>query len=181
MEIEVKAKTKDLKVVRQRLIKLGARFIKSVHQIDTYYSLYKRPFTKRRGSMVRVRHNKNENFTTFEFDNAKNDIAATEDEVIVSDYRTIKIILRKMKAKVETVVDKKREYFMKGRLEIVLDRVKGLGNYMEIEILGKDTKANRDKILTFYKKLKVDENDLIIGSRYPEMMLKKKGKNFFAF
>jgi len=181
MEIEIKAKVKDLKVIHRRLIRLGAKSKKKVHQIDKYYSLYKRPLTKRKGSIVRVRHNVNEKRTFFEFDWALNDFAAHEIEVEVNNYNNIQTILKKMKAKVEYTIDKKREYFRKGQLEIVLDRVKGLGNFMEIEIQGQDTKLNRRKIYNLFEKLGVDKKDFLLSDRYCSLIQKKKGKKHAYF
>ncbi|MBU0963932.1 class IV adenylate cyclase [Patescibacteria group bacterium] len=181
MEIEIKAKVKDLKKVRRQLIKLGAKPKKKVHQIDAYYSLYKRPFNKKKGSVVRVRHNKNKHQTFFEFDWALNSVAAHEIEIEVSSLENINKILKLMKARKEVVVDKQREYFKKGVLEIVLDRVKGLGDFMEIEIQGKDSKSNRQRIINFYQQIGINKNDFVLGPKYNSMLLAKKGKKYAYF
>jgi len=181
MEIEIKAKVKDLRIVRKKLIKLGAKSLKKVHQIDTYYSLYKRPLNKMKGAIVRLRHNKNKNQTFFEYDWAVNNLAAYETEVSVGNVNSMKKILKLMKAKVEVVIDKKREYFKKGKLEIVLDEVKGLGKFIEVEIQGRDTKINRHKLFTFLFSLGIKKKDFIMGPRYPSMLLRKKGRRYYYF
>jgi len=181
MEIEIKAKVKDLKDIRRKLIKFGAKSIRKVHQIDTYYSLYKRPLSKRKGGIVRVRHNKNMKQTLFEFDWAKNAVAAYEIEVEVDSLENIQAILKKMKARKEVVVDKKREYFKKGILEIVLDDIRGLGKFVEIEIQGQDSKRNRQKIINFYKHLGINKKNFVLGPRYHSLLLTKKGRKYFYF
>jgi len=181
MEIEVKAKVKNIKSARRLLIKLGAKSQKKVHQIDTYYSLYGRPLNKMKGAIVRLRHNKNINQTFFEYDWAVNNLAAYEAEVSVGNANSMKKILKLMKAKVEVVVDKKREYFKKGTLEIVLDEVKGLGKFIEVEIQGRDTKKNRHKIFTFLFSMGIEKKDFIMGPRYPSMLLRKKGRRYYYF
>jgi len=181
MEIEIKAKVKDLKSIRRRLVKLGARSVKKVHQIDMYYSLYKRPLNKKKGAIVRVRHNKNIRQTLFEFDWAKNAMAAYEIEVEVNDLKNLERILKKIKAKKEVTVDKKREYFKKGVFEIVLDQVKDLGNFIEVEIQGKDSKRNRHRIINLLERLGVEKKDFVLGPRYHSLLLAKKGRKYFYF
>ncbi len=181
MEIEIKAKIRSVKMMRKRLIALEARPVKKVHQIDWYYSLYKRPLTKRIGSIVRVRQNGIRGLASFEFHSATNFISAEENEVSVSDLKTLKRILKKMKAREEVVVDKHREYFKKGILEIVLDRVKGLGSFIEVEIQGRDTKLNRQRIINFLRHLQIDKKQFVLNEKYNTMLLKKKGKKYAYF
>ncbi|MFA6098677.1 MAG: class IV adenylate cyclase [Patescibacteria group bacterium] len=181
MEIEIKAKAKDFKLIRRRLKILGAKKIKKLHQIDFYYSLYKRPLNKKTGSIVRVRHNVEEKMVTLEYDTAFNDVAAEEIELTVNSLPVTLKLLEKMKAIKEVVVDKQREYYKKDDLEIVLDKVKGLGNYMEVEIQGRNTEANRQRIVDFYKRIGIGTKDFILGPRYNSMLMKKKGRTKFYF
>lgn len=181
MEIEIKARIADLVLLRRKIIRQGARPIRRVHQVDYYYSLYKRPLNKTKGSIVRIRHTVDRGTVTFEYDTAKNAIAAEEVEVTVNDLPTMQRLMRLMRAKLEVVVDKRREYFRSGKLEIVLDRVRGLGTFSEVEIQGKDSKANRQRIERFYQSVGVTRKDYVLGPKYNSMLLKQKGKKYAYF
>jgi predicted adenylyl cyclase CyaB len=73
------------------------------------------------------------------------------------------------------VVDKKREIFIAENIRIHLDKVKGLGNFIEFEV-----------IFNSFRKAKKTMNDLIeyfelieagfFKSSYSDLLLKKKGK-----
>ncbi len=176
MEIEIKAKVKNLQSVRNTLRKMKIRRVKKVRQIDEYYSLYKRPFSKKvRGKIVRVRHHHGETQGRFEFHISRSTFVAEEYEVTVGDVKMLRKILQMMKAKKEAVVDKEREYYQKGKLEITLDKVKGLGTFVEVEIQGKDTKANLQKLMDFLTKLGVTKDQYWTTKRYGAEMCKKKG------
>jgi len=182
MEIEIKAKVGDFKSIKQKLVRMGVRRIKEVHQIDEYYSLYKRPLCKiKSGDIVRIRYNKNEKSGRFEYHSTRSLFASDEYEVAVGDVLMLKRIMKKMRARVEAVVEKQREYYRKGRLEIVLDSVKKLGKYVEVEIQGKDTLYNRQLIIKFLNKLGIDKKQFCPGQRYGTMISKKRGKKFMYF
>ncbi len=182
MEIEIKAKVKNFKSIKQKLIQMGAKRVKKVHQIDEYYSLYKRPLRKiKGGDIVRIRYNKNDRAGRFEYHSSKSQFASEEYEVVVGDILMLKRIMNKMKARLEAVVDKQREYYQKGRFEIVLDSVKELGRYVEVEIQGKDTLYNRQLIVKFLNKLGIDKKQFCPGQRYGAMISKKRGKKYMYF
>lgn len=176
MEIEIKAKVKSLQPIRNKLRAMKIKRVKKVRQIDEYYSLYKRPFWKKeRGKIVRVRHHHGETSGRFEFHCSKSTFAAEEYEVTVGDVTMLRKILQMMKAKKEAVVDKEREYYMKGKLEITLDKVKGIGTFVEVEIQGNDTNANRKELMSFLTKLGITKDQYWTTKRYGAEMCKKKG------
>lgn len=181
MEIEIKARITNLNSIRRKLLSRGARREKKVHQIDMFFSLFKRPLNKMKGSIVRVRHNVEEKRTTLEYDTAFNAFAAEEVEVTVNSLPTVLRLLKKMKAKLEIVVDKQREYFRQGQFETVLDTVKGLGTFIEVEIDGANTKANRQLVVNYLQQLGVERSQFVLGPKYFSMLLWKKGKKYAYF
>lgn len=180
MEVEIKARVKSLPPIRRRLRQLGAQRIKSVRQIDYYFSLYRRPYTKTKGSVVRVRHWESEDRTTLEYDTGFNQYAAEEIEIDVSSLASVLQLLKKFKATQEVRVDKRREYYKKGQYEIVLDQVKGLGTFIEVEIDASNTTANHQRVVKFMSTLGISPDQLVAG-RYNTMLLKKKGKKYGFF
>ncbi len=176
MEIELKARVSSLPAIRRRLRALGANITKTSHQVDTYYSPEQRPLGKRTGFVLRVR-NQGEGNGRFELHIPKNRYAAEELELTVDDAKLLQRILRLLNFKREFVVDKQRTTFEFGRVTIVLDQVRGLGSFVEVEILGADTATNRTALHRVLKKLGVKEQDICYDLHYHQMALEKQGRN----
>lgn len=182
MEIEIKAQVDNLDSIRKRLRQLGIKMTKSVHQMDEYYSLYKRPYNKvNRGDILRVRYNHGEREGRLEYHTTKNKYATEEFEVAVGDVRELKKILRKMKAKREVIVNKRREYYRKGRFTITLDQVKVLGVFVEIEIQGGDTNRNRKAVIAMFARLGISKEKFRFNFGYNVEIVKRKGGKYGSF
>ena len=182
MEIEIKASVDSLLDVRKRLKELRIKKVKSVHQIDEYYSLHKRPLNKiSRGDVLRVRYNHGERTGRLEYHVTRNQYAAEEFEVPVGDIRELKKILLHMKAKREAIVSKRRDYYEKGRFIITLDHVKALGTFVEIEIQGEDTKKNRKAIIDMFYQLGINKSQFCYNTKYGAEMIKRKGGKYAYF
>lgn len=173
MEIEIKVKVKEFANILKKLESLGYRYCGKKHQIDTYYSLYKRPLKKRKGQVLRIRYDKLSRKTRLEFHVPKNDMAATEYEVEVGDLKTMVKILTLMKAKKEFVIEKQRRVYKKGQLEVALDKVKGLGNFVEVEMEGHDTLKNRNAVKALHNKLGISSEQLLTGQHYNILKLQR--------
>ena len=177
MEIEVKAKLKNIQQTRSRLKALGTKRVGDKHEIDTYYSPKSgKRFVGKNFRRLRVREDKTNHKARLEYHIPVGVVGGHEFEVNISDAKVMHQILDKLGYYVEAVIDKKRETFKKGEITIVLDRVKDLGNYIEVEIITSKSKQAEKKIYAFYKKLGIPKKDLVADQRYMAMMLKKKGK-----
>lgn len=181
MEIEIKAKIKDFKPIREKLKKLGAKKVGLKHQIDSYYLPFARKFTRAGRRVLRTRYDKLSGKARLESHFYFNQTTGLEHEVEISDIKTLEKILADLKCKKVAVVEKKREAYHYQNMEIVLDEVKGLGKFMEVEIIGKDSQKNKQKIRNFYKKLGVSAKQFVWGPRYHGMILKKKGYQYHYF
>lgn len=177
MEIELKARISSLPVMRQRLRVLGAKLQQKQHQVDTYYSPEQRPLGKRKGFVLRVREQQESKSARFELHIPKNRYAAEELELVVDNAKLLQKMLRLLHYKREFVVDKFRETYQLGRMAIVLDAVRGLGTFIEVEILGADTAANRKCLHTTFMKLGVHDRDICYDLHYHQMALMKQGRN----
>ncbi|MDD5039921.1 MAG: class IV adenylate cyclase [Patescibacteria group bacterium] len=181
MEIELKARVSNFSPIERNLKKLGARYIGVKRQIDTYFLPIGQPYKKYRGRVLRIRYDALSGQARLELHVPKNAYAAQEYEVAISNYRTARTILEKMKFRPEFVIDKRRRVYRKGQLEIVLDTVKRLGKFIEVELEGTDTQKNRKRITDFMLKLGVKRKDFIIGIHYNRMMLKVLKKKYAYF
>jgi predicted adenylyl cyclase CyaB len=181
MEIEVKAKVSNLAVIRKRLRIIGARFVKRSHQIDTYYTPDHRPLRKQQGNVLRVRYDVLSKTARLEFHVTKDQYVAEESEVSVDDYKKLQKILKLLRVKPQVTVEKKREAYRKGKVEIVLDDVRGFGKYIEVEIIGQDTVANRTLVNRTVTELGIPKSAIVRNFRYHQMALLKKGIKYGFF
>ncbi|MFA5070602.1 MAG: class IV adenylate cyclase [Patescibacteria group bacterium] len=181
MEIEIKARAKDLKAVKSRLRKIGARKKVIKHQIDTYYLPQARRFTPLGRGVLRTRYDKISGQARLEYHRYISATAGEENELVVYDYGMLTRILNLLGAKKIVVVEKIREYYIYRNAEICLDKVRGLGNFVEVEIQGKDNQQNNNKILYIFCKLGISQKDFIKHLRYHAMLMKKKGYKHYYF
>ncbi len=169
LNIEIKAKCTDTAKVREILQKENALFTGVDHQIDTYF------FT--RHGRLKLREGNIENHLIF-YDR-KEVKGLKKSEVILhkpSDVESLKMILEKS-CEVKVVVDKIREIYFIGNVKFHIDKVEGLGEFVEIEAIDKDGTIGKDKLseqCEFYLELLgIDRQNLISGS-YSDMLLNRK-------
>ncbi len=70
-------------------------------------------------------------------------------------------------------VQKKREIFIKDNIRIHLDNVKGLGKFLEVEIIYTNNKSPRSLMKEIILYLNLNENDFIQCS-YSDLLIKQK-------
>ena len=177
IEIELKAKLNNPDKMEIKLKELEAEFIDKKHQIDTYLSP---PHQSLIGKTIylRVRHDKLSGKARFEYDIGLKECGASlaeEYEVEINDPETMLTILNKLDFVIDTVVDKKRLTYKLGNFTIVLDDVKELGRFMEIELLDTEYEEAEQKINQLYEKLGVPKQDIFTCQQnYFDMMIEKK-------
>jgi adenylate cyclase class 2 len=185
VEVEVKIKVDNFEEIREKVSALG-KSIKSIKQIDDYYIPCHRDFFSNKPHPVEwLRIRTNPDGVIFEYDksvNAQEDgnqEYAEEYETDVSNPEELKKILAFLDFKKIVTVEKQREYWICGNLEIVLDDIKGLGYFVEAEAkgdFGSITEARRECI-NFLKKLGIkDVEGSHIKKGYPVMLLEKNEK-----
>jgi adenylate cyclase class 2 len=177
IEVELKAKLNNPDEMKSRLKEMGAKFIDEKYQVDTYLSP---PHKSLIGENVylRIRHDKLSGKARFEYDIGLKESGASlaeEYEVEIDDPETMLTILNQLDFVVDAVVDKKRLTYKLGNFNIVLDDVKKLGRFMEIELLDTDYDEAEQKINELYKKLNVPKQDIFTCQQnYFDMLIQKK-------
>ncbi len=73
---------------------------------------------------------------------------------------------------IKVTVDKKREIFIADNVRIHLDSVKGLGKYLEFEVIFRSIKTARSVLRKLIEHFKIDESAFIKGS-YSDLLIKK--------
>jgi len=174
-EVEVKAHLKDRKAVMEKLKGLGCRFGKELHQVDHIFIPDGIPFPPPLGTPVlRVRKQGSIYFFTLKISQG-NRTDSIEREMEIPEGEKMIEILKLLKLKETVVVDKKRIKTSFKDMEIVLDNVKDLGEFIEAEKIIKDEnpehrKKIQDELFLFLETLGVAKRDHVVGGKYDIML-----------
>ncbi len=175
IEVEVKARVDDPKLLERSIIEMGATPIGIETQADTYFNASDRDFGKT-DEALRIRVQDGISFLTYKGPKLdKISKTRKEVEVKIIDAKNMGQILTSLGFSPVTTVTKKRKNFRIGDFFIALDEVRDLGNFIEIEISLKDAKNFDEKVQSIFKfmeKLGISRESTIRES-YLEMILEK--------
>lgn len=164
-EIEVKAKVKDLVVVKTKLEELGCTFSEPVIQDDTIFVNFAGDFTKfvPGTNFLRIRKAKGKVLFTLK-QPQKNELDCIEKEVEISDAGQFRGALELMGYHEAVQVYKTRTKTRFNDMEICLDDVKGLGSFVEVEkITDGDGDAVQETLFNFLETVGVKREDRVIN------------------
>ena len=176
IEVEIKARAMPDELAR-RLEAAGAVFEKKARQADTYYNAPDRDFAVT-DEAVRLREQDGKAYLTYK--GKKLDSASKtrkEVEVLVSDLAAMEDILRSLGFRKTLGVAKEREIWHYRGAEVCLDRVEGLGGFVEVESFVADAAGiarKREELVAILRGLGVDGE--LIRESYLEMLLAKRWK-----
>jgi len=185
IEVEVKIEINNFEEIKTKVSEFG-KLIKSIHQIDDYFIPSHRDFFAQKPQpteWLRIRTNPDK--VILEYDKAVNMQAsgdydyAEEYETVVSSPEELRKILNFLDFKKAITVDKQREYWDCGDIEIALDKIKGLGDFIEAEAKGdfKDATMARQACLKLLEELGIkDVESKEIKKGYPVMLLEKNNE-----
>lgn len=158
LNIEIKARCSNPEIIEEILLKNNAKYIGEDHQIDTYFNTEK--------GRLKLREGKIENslilYNRIETKGLK------KSEVILykpkNDFNSLKQILTTTLGE-WVVVDKTRKIFFIDNVKFHIDKVKGLGSFIEIEAIDKKGNIGEEKLreqcTKYIKLLKVNSSELI--------------------
>jgi adenylate cyclase class 2 len=177
LEIEAKVKVKNLDTIARKLRRMGAQFLRTVQEQDLYFNSLDGKLLKTNcGLRLRKRklHRsslKAHFFLTYKGPTGKSAFKSRREiQVRIDNYDAIKNILVKLGYKKHLTVNKMRHIWQFGKCEICLDKVQGLGTFIEVE------GPNEKLISTALCKLGFDKKQHI-SSGYARMLDSKKHKN----
>ncbi|MEL6696322.1 MAG: class IV adenylate cyclase [Bacteroidota bacterium] len=166
LNIEIKARTTRHEAIRKTLQDLSARSVGLDHQVDTYFHCENGRLKLRQGNIEQslIHYNRSDqagpkasHVHLFHPQNGTEELKA----VLVSAYGIWK------------VVDKKREIYFVDNVKIHLDKVEGLGTFVEIEAIDKDGSVGQEKLHAqcahFMDLFEIAEGDLL-SSSYSDMI-----------
>jgi adenylate cyclase, class 2 len=161
IEIEIQVNVEKVKPLIN-FLKTNAKFEAEKHQIDEYFSPSHRDFLAVRPvkEWLRLRDADGKcsiNYKNWHIDENGKGYYADEFETKIEDVEQVRKIFSALNFKSVVVVDKLRKIWTYKNYEIAVDSVRGLGDFVEIEYIGKNKKANPKKItgemVNFLKKV----------------------------
>ncbi|MBI4164297.1 MAG: class IV adenylate cyclase [Acidobacteria bacterium] len=166
ISFEFKARLRDEAPIRRALKRLRARYLGEDHQIDTYFKVAR--------GRLKLREGKIENALIFyNRANAPRARRSTVEMTLLPRRNSVKQVLSRV---LETlaVVDKCREIYFVGTVKIHLDRVPGLGMFVEVEAISRSGRIARARRLAsrFRKMFRIPAANLV-GESYSDLVLQK--------
>ena len=167
---ECKARCHDLDRIEQILLNLNADYKGEDHQIDTYFETDNGRFKLREGNI--------ENALIFY---QRQDIAGAKVSDISyyqsADKESLKQVLTKA-MNVISCVDKRRKIFFIDNVKFHLDRIEGLGTFVEIEAIGMTESDTVEKLKNqcaqYIEMFGIQDDDFVADS-YVDMVRRKSG------
>jgi len=173
MNIEIEKKYKlqgKREVVVKKLLSKGFSLISETNTEDFYFIV---PQKIKNTKYLRVRKNNGKNITLAYHEVIDNE-STKEWETEVKDYRITIEILSKLGFKKDVVVFKKRKKLLNEdeTIEVVIDEVSGLGNFVEIEA------RSIGEINKISKIISLRQQNLVEGVGYPDLLREKNERTF---
>jgi predicted adenylyl cyclase CyaB len=163
---EFKARLRNEDQVRATLRRLRARLVGTDRQVDTYFRVP--------NGRLKVREGKIENgLIYYERSNSPRARRARIEMMFLPRRNSVRAILQRS-LEVLAVVRKRREIYFVGNVKIHLDRVPGLGRFVEVEALSrsKGLEKVRAQARKYQKLFGISRADLVSES-YSDLVLKK--------
>jgi predicted adenylyl cyclase CyaB len=161
---EFKARVRSDGAVRAALKKLRARYIGTDHQVDTYFRVP--------AGRLKIREGRIENALIFyQRANASRARRSKIEMMMLPPRNSIRAILAAA-LDVLVVVDKRREIYFVGNVKIHLDRIRGLGKFVEVEAIsrGGSLAKAQAQALKFQKLFGIKTADIVPQS-YSDLIL----------
>lgn len=186
IEVEIKIKLdseENFGEIKKKVSNSGV-LIKSIRQVDDYYIPYHRDFFAHKPHPVEwMRIRTNPDKIVFEYVrsiNPKDDGSqdcSEEYETEIKNIAEFKKTLELLNFKCVITVEKQREYWMCGDIEVALDYIKGLGYFIEAEAKGdfKDNLEAKNTCIKFLENLGIkDVEKTYIKKGYADLLLETK-------
>lgn len=168
LNVEIKARSSQIRTVRRLLEDQVARFVGVDHQIDTYFKVPHGRLKLREGNIENALiHYARSN----QAGPKKSEVSLYQSPRTANLKEVLEAALDKL-----VVVDKMREIYYIDNVKFHLDKVKDLGTFVEIEAIDQDGSIGEEKLweqCNYYLQLfQIPETDLVPYS-YSDLLLGK--------
>jgi adenylate cyclase class 2 len=167
VNFEFKARLRNEKHIRATLKKLRARYIGTDHQVDTYFRVP--------SGRLKVRQGRIENaLILYHRPDTPRARRARIEMMLLPRRNPLRPILAGVLG-IQAVVDKRREIYFVGNVKVHLDRVRGLGKFLEVEAISRSGALAkiRQQARRFKKLFGIPSADLVAES-YSDLVRKKR-------
>jgi adenylate cyclase class 2 len=177
IEIEVKARVANLKEVEKNVREIGGVFIGKDEQEDIYFDAVDRNF-REHDEVLRIRKTPHGDRVTYKKKRADKDARIrTEHEVKVESGDEFAELLKDLSFVHIAKIRKARESYSVSGCNVELDRVEGLGDFVEVEILipeNEDIAKGKERIFELLEKIGIQKEN-VEEKPYLELYLDKIG------
>lgn len=169
---EIKARVFNLNVARWKAMAFIKKFEHKQHDVQFQKDIY----FKVKGKRLKLRYI-NKEYGNLILYNRDEKNKRRISEYLIADINNpdeMEKILRNF-FEVLIVVDKRREIFIADNVRIHLDKIKGLGNFIEFEVIFtsiRNAKKTMNELINYFEL--VEEG--FIKNSYSDLLLKKRGK-----
>ncbi len=168
LEVEIKARVSSLQDVEMRLFEMGASYLGEEEQRDVYFAHPCRDFAQS-DEALRLRRGGGRVFLTYKGRRLE-EVTKTREEVSVGveSFESAKLVLERLGFEKVAEVRKLRRSYRVGDYLVELDRVEGLGEFVEVEKKGEE--YSPEELLDFLAAMGI-ERRAIERRSYLELLL----------
>ncbi|MBI5621844.1 class IV adenylate cyclase [Candidatus Falkowbacteria bacterium] len=174
-EVEVKAKVHDQNMIRTKLQALGCVLSEPIRQHDQVFLTAGMTLDQvsRGDCILRIRQTDHEIILTLK-KQLTNELDNVELELLITDPITAKSLIEHLGFEPVIEIIKTRQTAKYSGMNICLDTVEGLGDFIEVEKMtdAADSLAVQDELFTWLKTLGIAETDRILQG-YDTLLSKK--------
>lgn len=163
--LEVKIPVETIEGLNDRVRMLGAEYVGEIQQKDTY-------FTVAHGRLkLREMNDSKSELIYYDRDETLGARWSEYQVFPVGDVRGLKTVLLKA-MKIKVVVEKRRQVFLYKTARIHLDRVTGLGHFLELEVMERDRSQEAHELLDFLLEKLSLKNAQKVRPSYSDLLLR---------
>lgn len=170
MELEIKAPCEDLAGLERRLQEMGAEHLEDLEQVDLYFSHPARDFGGT-DEALRLRRENERTVITYKGPKLDKDTKLREEiELGVEDPDRMSLVLERLGFRPVIRIAKRRTVYHLLGIHICLDRLPGLGDFVEMEWQGDDLDEGKRRIMELKQRLELVGNE---RRSYLELLMEK--------
>lgn len=170
INLEIKVATQNLEAIKDKAIKIDAKNIATLFQIDTYFLVGKK--------RLKIREEKDTNYLVYYVRN-NNEESKLSIYHIINAHKKLVPFIKKLLSfifGIKVIIHKKRDLFMYKNTRIHFDDVENIGTYIELETVFNTSQKEGDLVtehnfvinslgLDTFEKIPNSYSDLIINKK----------------
>lgn len=168
VEIERELKFKAPEDIESIIEREGFKKSRVIRQIDDYYIVNKAIGSEQH--YLRIRHpSDSSTMASLDYHVATSDVETRETEVKFEDQKKLSLILGFLGYPLVCTVDKKRSVYEGEGLELTVDRIDGLGTFVEIE--AKNESISTETLFEIADRIGLSRTSRVVNVGYPDLIL----------